>query len=76
MRRSPNYGTRRPSKYVRTLYLTGIFRADDGRLILTAEGPSQPAFSFPARDDTHGIVLLDLLRQGAFSLPRNPSPFS
>lgn len=71
MTRSPNHGRRRHRHpKARDLYVVDISRAASG-LTVTVAGPTQPPVRFQARDDTAAIVMVDLLKQGAFNLPAN-----
>lgn len=71
---SPNYGARRRprSTKARELYLIDLERSG-ATLLVTVAGPRQPPVQFEARDESRAVTMIDLLRQGAFSLPINPA---
>lgn len=69
MTRSPNYGRRR-SRHprARDLHVVG-FEPGDAGCAVTVAGPQQPPVTFAARDQSAAVCMVDLLKQGAFSLP-------
>lgn len=75
MTRSPNYGKgRKRPKHLRRMYLAGFERFPAaGVVVVTMAVDADPpyAFSFPARDDTSAVCKIELLRQGAWSVPMN-----
>jgi hypothetical protein len=69
MMRSPNYGKRTRPQHLRTVFLTDVWHQDDGGVVVTLAGPRQRPFSFPASDIGSAVTKIELIRQGAFSIP-------
>lgn len=73
MTRSPAYGRRTRPPHRRRLVVLGVERI--GPIVRVAvAGEDWPLVTFEAPSDTAAIVMLELLRQGAFSWPINPHP--
>lgn len=73
MTRSPNYGRgRKRPKHLRRMFLGGVERSEAGLIVtMLVDAPRPYAFRFPAADDTSAITKIELLRQGAWSVPVN-----
>jgi hypothetical protein len=69
--RSPNYGRRTRPARRRILYVMNVEVAAD-LVTVTLVGPSQPPITLQARDVGSALTRIELLRQGAWSLPVNP----
>ncbi len=78
MIRSPNYGRgRKRPKHLRRMYLGCVERFPEaGVVVITmmVDAATPYAFRFPAADDTSAICKIELLRQGAWSVPMNEAP--
>lgn len=67
--RSPHYGKRTRPPHRRTVFLADAEHRDDGSVVVTLAGPRQRPFSFPASDIGSAVTKIELIRQGAFSIP-------
>lgn len=68
--RSPNYGHRTRPPHRRRIFVVGYEPAAAG-VRVAVQGERVPLVWLEARDHTDAVVKVELLRQGAFSLPIN-----